>query len=49
MEHNTFSDCWSSETIQQAYETPNNELVLCHDASVIAYKQSNVYQTLSIL
>ena len=46
MEHNTFTDCWSSDTIQQAYETPNNELVLCHDASVIAYKQSNVYQTL---
>ena len=49
MEHNTFSDCWSSDTIQQAYETANNELVLCHDASVIAYKQSNVYQTLSSL
>ena len=49
LEHNTFSKCWSSDSIQQVYENPENEMTLCHDASVIAYKQSNVYQTLAAM
>ena len=48
LEHSTFAKSWSSDTIKDVYSN-TTDIVLCHDASVIAYKTTNVFAAIQQL